>query len=57
MVNGASRDQVIAEVDLSGYPMRRLWFYPVLSRSSVLGHAYDESQAVLARARALAGEE
>jgi glyoxylase-like metal-dependent hydrolase (beta-lactamase superfamily II) len=57
VAKGASRDQVIADIDLSGYPMRRLWFYPVLSRASVLGHAYDESQALLARARALAGDE
>jgi glyoxylase-like metal-dependent hydrolase (beta-lactamase superfamily II) len=57
LARGASRDQVIADLDLSDYPMRRLWFYPVFSRTSVIGHAYDEAEALLAKARALAGEQ
>jgi glyoxylase-like metal-dependent hydrolase (beta-lactamase superfamily II) len=57
LAKGTARAQVIADVDLRGYPMRRLWFYPVLSRATVVGHAYDEGQALLAKARARADEQ
>jgi len=52
VASGVSRTETIGAVDLEEFGMRRLWYAPQLSRSLLIGNAYDEArtrQAALKR--------
>lgn len=45
---GASLSEVRAQVDLEQWQVRRMWWFPILSRSFVIGRAYEEARELLA---------
>jgi cyclase len=45
---GGSLADARAEIDLDEWNMRRMWWFPILSRSSVIGRAYEEARTLLA---------
>jgi len=45
---GASLSEARAQVDVEEWQMRRMWWFPILSRSFVIGRAYHEARQLLA---------
>ncbi len=45
---GASLSEARAQVDLEQWQVRRMWWFPILSRSFVIGRAYEEARQLLA---------
>jgi glyoxylase-like metal-dependent hydrolase (beta-lactamase superfamily II) len=48
---GGSLADALAEVDVARWPRGRLWYYPVMSRSSAIGRAFEEATTLLANVR------
>jgi cyclase len=55
--HGASLDDAIAQVDVEKWGVHRMWWFPILSRSFVIGRAYEEAQTLLANFREHAADD